>query len=161
MTVEVLPTAEDLDNIAEQVWSAFLQDGHEAVVDSSERDDFPSDLAASIAIVGAFEGHVIVACSREGSLNVASALFEMEPAEVSPDEVGDALGELVNVLGGNVKSMLPAPSTMSLPHVASTTDGHWPGTVELCRTVVEWRDTKFTLILLSSRQVDSLERVVA
>jgi chemotaxis protein CheX len=161
MTEEVLPTAEDLDTIAEQVWSAFLADGHEAVVDSAERGDYPSELAASVAIVGAFEGHVIVSCSQDGSRNVASALFEMPVDEVTGDEVGDALGELANVLGGNVKSMLPAPSTMSLPRIAATENGHWPGTVELCRTVVEWRDNQFTLILLSSRQQDRVERVVA
>jgi len=161
MTDEVLPTSDDLDNIAEQVWSAFLADGHEAVVDGAEPVDLDADLAASVAIVGAFDGHVVVTSSRDGSREVASALFEMSADELSADEVGDALGELANVLGGNVKSMLPAPSTMSLPRIASAAHGHWPGTVELCRTVVAWRGNQFILILLSSRQQDRLERVVA
>jgi chemotaxis protein CheX len=161
MTDEVLPTAGDLDNIAEQVWSAFLADGNEAVVDSSEKTEHEPELAASVAIVGAFDGHVVVTSSQDGSREVASALFELPADELSPDEVGDALGELANVLGGNVKSMLPAPSTMSLPRIAAAAHGHWPGTVELCRTVVAWRGAKFTLILLSSRQQDRLERVVA
>ena len=160
MTDEVLPTADDLDNIAEQVWSAFLADGSEAVVDSAEPVTTPAELAASVAIVGAFDGHVVVMSTRDGSREVASALFELPADELTADEVGDALGELANVLGGNVKSMLPAPSTMSLPRIAVTEHGLWPGTVELCRTVVAWRGSQFTLILLSSRQ-DSLERVVA
>ena len=160
MTDEVLPTADDLENIAEQVWSAFLADGREAVVDGTDPVTAPAELAASVAIVGAFDGHVVVTSTREGSREVASALFEMPADEPSADEIGDALGELANVLGGNVKSMLPAPSTMSLPRIAVAEHGLWPGTVELCRTVVAWRGSQFTLILLSSRQ-DSLERVVA
>jgi chemotaxis protein CheX len=160
MTDEVLPTADDLENIAEQVWSAFLADGSEAVVDGTDPVTAPAELAASVAIVGAFDGHVVVTSTREGSREVASALFEMPADELSADEIGDALGELANVLGGNVKSMLPAPSTMSLPRIAVAEHGLWPGTAELCRTVVAWRGNQFTLILLSSRQ-DSLERVVA
>jgi len=161
MTEKDLPTADDLDTIAEQVWSAFLEGGSQAVVDSSGDAESPSDLAASIAIVGTFEGHVIVGSSDEGSRHVASALFEMPAEEVTADEIGDALGELANVLGGNVKSILPAPSTMSLPQVARAENGRWPGTVELCRTVVSWRGNQFALILLSSRQQDRLERAVA
>ncbi len=104
---------------------------------------------------------MVVTCSKTGSLDVASALFEMPVDEVTQDEVGDALGELVNVLGGNVKSVLPAPSTMSLPRIAAVDQGHWPGTTEVCRTVIEWRGNQFTLMLLSSGQQDRLERVVA
>jgi chemotaxis protein CheX len=157
----VLPTEHDLDSIAEQVWAAFLGDGEEAVVDSAQASPDP-ELAASVAIAGAYEGHVIVSCTRVGSLDVASALFGMSAEELTADEVGDALGELVNVLGGNVKSMLPAPSTMSLPSVAGAEAVHWPATVEVCRTVVDWRGNQFVLILLSGQgKHDRLERVVA
>lgn len=155
-----LPTVEDLHSIAEQVWAAFLTGDDEAIVDSTMAATTPAELAASVAIVGAYDGHVIVACTRDGSRAVASALFEMAPEELTPDEIGDALGELVNVLGGNVKSMLPAPSTMSLPSIAGATTTRWPATVEVCRTAVEWRGNQFVLILLSG-QHDRLEREVA
>ncbi|OLF06895.1 chemotaxis protein CheX [Actinophytocola xanthii] len=155
----VLPTTNDLEDIAGQVWAAFLDDGHEVV--PSEDQQAPFDLSASVAIMGAFEGHVIVQCTTQASRDVASVLFEMPTEEVSEAEIGDALGELANVLGGNLKSMLPGPSTMSLPRVAETTHEHWPSTVEICRTVVTWRDEQFTLLLLSSDQQHRLERDVA
>ncbi|HEU5474238.1 MAG TPA: chemotaxis protein CheX [Actinophytocola sp.] len=150
MSVEVLPTAVDLDGIAEQVWVAFLDGGNELVIHSGQSDD-TSELSASVGIVGAYEGHVVVSCSQEASRDVASALFAMPSEEVTDDEIGDALGELANVLGGNVKSMLPAPSTMSLPTVAGTKQQQWPGTTEVCRTMVTWRGNPFNVTLLVSR----------
>jgi chemotaxis protein CheX len=38
-----------------------------------------------------------------------------DPAD---DEVCDAFGELTNMVAGNIKALLPAPSSISLPTVA-------------------------------------------
>ena len=38
---------------------------------------------------------------------------------VGPDDLVDAFGELANVVGGNVKSLLAAPAVLSLPTVAA------------------------------------------
>jgi chemotaxis protein CheX len=48
----------------------------------------------------------------------AEAMFAAEPGSLSADEVSDALGELTNMIGGNIKSLLPAPSRLSVPSVA-------------------------------------------
>ena len=47
-------------------------------------------------------------------------MFDVEIEEVSPADVLDAVGELVNIVGGNLKGMLPSPTGLSLP---SVTDG--------------------------------------
>ena len=39
MTVDVLPTAVDLDGIAEQVWVAFLDGGNELVIHTGQSSD--------------------------------------------------------------------------------------------------------------------------
>ena len=41
----------------------------------------------------------------------------MEPDEVSQDDLSDVLGELANIVGGNVKAMLPPGAFLSLPQV--------------------------------------------
>ena len=35
------------------------------------------------------------------------------------EDVADALGELANVVGGNVKAVLPGPSVLGLPEVGT------------------------------------------
>lgn len=42
----------------------------------------------------------------------------MESNELSDSDVADALGEFVNIVGGNIKSALPGPIALSLPLVA-------------------------------------------
>jgi chemotaxis protein CheX len=45
-------------------------------------------------------------------------MFEMDEAEVGDGEVADAFGELANIIGGNLKCLLPEPSQLSLPTVS-------------------------------------------
>jgi chemotaxis protein CheX len=44
-------------------------------------------------------------------------MFDLEPEAVTLDETRDALGELTNMMGGNLKALLPGPSRLSLPTV--------------------------------------------
>jgi chemotaxis protein CheX len=49
-------------------------------------------------------------------------MFGVEIYETMPDQVSDALGELTNIISGNIKSLLPEPSSLSLPAVAEGSD---------------------------------------
>jgi chemotaxis protein CheX len=42
-------------------------------------------------------------------------------------ELVDAIGEIANMTGGNVKALLPGPSVLSLPEVAAGTAAAVPG----------------------------------
>ena len=53
-------------------------------------------------------------------------------------EVVDALGEIANMVGGNVKSMLPGPSTLSLPSVVQG-QLSVPGTRMVREVQLSWR----------------------
>ncbi|MCU0705946.1 MAG: chemotaxis protein CheX, partial [Fimbriiglobus sp.] len=45
------------------------------------------------------------------------AFFDTPSAEVTPAELADALGELANMVGGNLKALLPDGCRLSLPSV--------------------------------------------
>ena len=65
----------------------------------------------------------------------------LDAQEVEPDEVADAAGELVNIIGGNLKTLLPTPSKLGLPEVArvpglAAEDGI--GATEECRVDLTW-----------------------
>ena len=49
-------------------------------------------------------------------------MFDIEPAEATNDEIRDALGELTSITGGNLKSLMPGPSQLSIPAVVEGTD---------------------------------------
>jgi chemotaxis protein CheX len=79
-------------------------------------------LTACVQITGAWHGAVTLDCPITLARRVASIMLELPPNEVEPDLVHDALGELVNIIGGNFKSLLPEPTALSLPAVAQGTD---------------------------------------
>lgn len=88
-------------------------------------------LTACVQINGEWQGAVLVQCSVAAASAITRMLLRTE--HVDPAEVRDALGELANMIGGNIKALLPGPSRLSLPAVVEGYDHHVsvPGTVEL------------------------------
>ena len=71
----------------------------------------------SVTVSGAWEGSVLLELSPGMDRLLAAMMFQLEPEMLGDDEVGDAVGELANMIGGSVKSLLPEPSRLSLPTV--------------------------------------------
>lgn len=142
------PSNADLGAITEQVWSAYLDpDGENPLMLDADPVD-ADEVNATVSVSGAWTGHVLLGCTSEAAKQVAAAMFGMLADEVSLDEVGDALGEVANVLGGNIKSLLPQPSTLSLPQVSVSGRSVHPGCLELARVHARWHGEPFTVALL-------------
>ena len=114
---EVPVTSSDIIEITREVWSSFLSLEIEAV-DLASAPLHGGRITGVVSISGAWQGSVVLECAHDHAVAAAEAMFAAEPGSLSADEVGDALGELTNMVGGNVKSLLPAPSTLSIPSVA-------------------------------------------
>lgn len=145
-------TEEDLRVIADQVWSSYLDlDGISPLV-SEPGDRAAADVSASVSLTGAWRGHVVVTCSSAASKNAAAALLGVELDEVTIEDVTDALGELANIIGGNVKSLLPEPSALSLPHVLveDADTARWPSVSEVCELKSTWLDEPVFVSVLES-----------
>jgi hypothetical protein len=65
------------------------------------------------------------------------------PTVVDDEDVADALGELANVLGGNIKSVLPGESRLGLPQIGSAPPR---GRLDDVRSLVgQWRGDFLTI----------------
>ena len=71
------------------------------------------------AVTGAAECLISLEMDYEGARAFASEMFALGPGEASHDEITDVVGELTNMVGGNIKSLLPEPSVLSLPVVGT------------------------------------------
>ena len=129
----------ELVEITERVWDSLF-DVPLVARDPSEPLGRTSGRAISgcVHITGAWDGAVTLHCSEKLAKLVTGAMFEMEPDEAGEDDVRDALGELANMVGGNVKALLPEPCRISLPAVADGADYRLsiPGAYPL--TAVTW-----------------------
>ncbi len=82
----------------------------------------PDYMTGCIQITGAWQGAVTLDCSIGLARQIAAVMFGVEVFETDPDQVSDALGEFTNIISGNIKSLLPEPSSLSLPAVAEGAD---------------------------------------
>jgi len=99
--------------IAQNVWSATLGLELQAVSENVRSVDDPT-LIASVQITGAWQGGVSVHCSCAQARRFAALMFG---AEASASDTRDAMGELTNMVGGNLKGCLTGPAQLSLPTV--------------------------------------------
>ncbi|MGE3166594.1 MAG: chemotaxis protein CheX [Planctomycetota bacterium] len=117
---------QEITRFTESIWSTMLGFMVQAQVGSSERElseVSDHEVVASVAIAGAWNGSVAVVCSENLARRAAGALFEKPFGEVTLEELSDAMGELANMIGGNLKSLLPAPSHLETPWMACTRRG--------------------------------------
>lgn len=96
-----------------------------------------------VTIDGAWQGAVMLSCERQLADRLAGQLFRSGTPSV--EEVRDAMGELTNMLAGNVKALLPGPSRISLPSVAVGGDYDLSVVGTVRRAVVHFRCDGSTL----------------
>jgi chemotaxis protein CheX len=117
MSVEVEVNENDLVEMVEQVWMSYLDpEGLSPLIPTYDESQ-PSEVHSSVSITGSWSGHVVYASSTAAARRAAAAFLATDADEVSQEDLSDVLGELVNIVGGNVKAMLPPGCFLSLPQV--------------------------------------------
>lgn len=116
--MDALFTEEVIAEITSSVWAAFLPDSEPFAM--VEAVPAVRALTGSIHISGTWNGLVSLTCSTAAATLAAASMLGVEVEGVGASDVLDAIGELVNIVGGNVKGLLPPPTDLSLP---SVTDG--------------------------------------
>lgn len=92
---------------------------------------------AWVDISGDVAARTVISTNRGTVAEIARALFMMTAAEqVSPEDLVDAFGEVANVIGGNVKSLIAEAGTLSLPTVADRAPG--AGVELLHHVALDW-----------------------
>ena len=130
---------EELESITADVWNTFV--GEDAVVlpFPSERPNHDADVTSHVRIRGSVAAAVVIACDTASAADLARRMFDLGPdAEAGAEDVADAIGELANIVGGNVKSLAPDAASLTLPEVGT---GELPGDslgVPLCWVDVVW-----------------------
>jgi len=119
---------DDVVAIAADVWACYLGDA-DSLGRSMARIGGVSGYVATIGITGTWNGHVILELSSVAAVRAARAMVATD--DVSSADISDALGELVNMVGGNIKGLVPQPSALGLPLVF-----HGAGVPALGRDVV-------------------------
>ncbi|SDT75826.1 chemotaxis protein CheX [Actinoplanes derwentensis] len=140
MSVEVEVDESDLAEMVEQVWESYLDpEGISPLIQTYDENQ-PSEVHSSVSITGSWTGYVVYASSRAAAQRAAAAFLAMGLEEVSEEDMSDTLGELANIVGGNVKAMLPPGAQLSLPQVvlAPEASARYPNTQRISGVYGLW-----------------------
>jgi chemotaxis protein CheX len=144
-----MPVDEDLWAMVEMVWASYLDPFGENPLVPAAVDAGPVDVTGVVSVSGAWIGRVIVTFSPTASQRATAALLGIDATEVSSADVDDAVGELANIIGGSVKSLMPQPTVLSLPAVRA---GGFPEDVgtTVCQLSGTWLDEPVSVAVLES-----------
>lgn len=110
---------DEVDELAFSIWDTLfdprlaLAPGPDAAIDHA--------VSGVVHVTGSWNGAIMLQLPSELATSLTAAMFQA-PSSPTRDEITDAVGELTNMLAGNIKALLPVPSVISLPAVAFGSD---------------------------------------
>jgi chemotaxis protein CheX len=97
---------------------------------SGRKLEFEQDISAVIGLSGDVRGAVVISMKREFAIKIADTLVGTAHTELD-DDIVDAIGEIVNIIAGNIKQYVPGGEqiVISLPTVVKGREHSfaWPG----------------------------------
>jgi len=138
MDVDYVPDSATLTEIVGDVFTGLFGDEIDRPFEMPFDETLP--VAASVTVSGGWHGRVVFCCSTPFARHAAAEVFGMPLEDVADDEVRDVVGEFANHIGGNVKSFMRGPSTLSLPSASLSGPTPVDGEFEAVRVDMVWRD---------------------
>ncbi len=119
----LMQTEIELDMLERIVKSVFITmlDLTVSANQMTHRPDM-SRLTSFVQMTGDWNGVVLLECSPRQACLFAGRILSMEPPDIVDDGVCDALGELANVIGGNLKCGMSTGVRLSMPTVLDGRD---------------------------------------
>lgn len=135
--------------ITEEVFGAMIdpEPGYLRLWDEGALPTPADPLAAWVDVHGELAGRAAVICETATAHDLARALLRMEPdEEVTPADLVDAFGEVANVVGGNIKALLPSQGSLTLPQVAAAVPPA-PADAPVHELALNWRGHPLAVVV--------------
>jgi len=118
VNVEILPG--ELAQIVNSVFEAMM--GLESGECGSHWFAAEDRITAAVHLAGEWNGALLLECDRGQACRLAGRFLSIDPPGSVDDVVRDVLGELANMIGGNLKSVLTRGIQLSMPAVIDGSD---------------------------------------
>ena len=109
-----------------EVFSTMLGSELEVGEPISDPDPLlPAEVVSLVGLTGAVTGALALQCGREHARDLTARFLGADGQDIeSLDDVRDAVGELVNMIGGSLKTAIGSPQAieLSLPTVVTSHD---------------------------------------
>jgi chemotaxis protein CheX len=108
----------EIAQVTESVFETMLE---VAVRPAMEAAAGRPEFTAAVYYAGAWQGALLLECSSTQAQHWAARFMSLAPP-VPLDDARDGLGELANVIAGNLKPLLPPGVSLSMPSVVQGDD---------------------------------------
>jgi chemotaxis protein CheX len=117
----MIPSEEQVRAVVRNIWSTQL---------GMEIEDLPDPrgatsgetITAAVQISGDFVGGIHLEGSRALIQKAAATMFSLPEDQLTEEDERDVVGELANVVAGNIKALIPGRNVISLPTIVEGTD---------------------------------------
>jgi chemotaxis protein CheX len=110
----------DLVQIVQSVFSAMV--GLEITPSSEPWSPDGNRLTSAVHLSGDWNGVVLLECERHQACAFTARFLSIDTPDVVDDTVRDVLGELANMIGGNLKCVVTQGIALSMPSVVDGGD---------------------------------------
>jgi len=111
---------DDLSSIVQSVFRTMLD--LEAAASQAPWTHTPDTITSAVHFVGEWRGAALVECGALVACQFAARYMGIEMPAAVDDDVRDVMGELANMVAGNLKSLLPRGVELSMPSVVEGND---------------------------------------
>lgn len=110
---------DDMVRVVGDVWETAV--GLPAQPGDTRSDDTGPRVVGTVSIRGTCRADVTLGCHADLARRAAAAFFAVPEADVTQEMIHDAVGELANMTGGQLKALLPEGCTLSPPTTRDAT----------------------------------------
>ena len=104
----------EIQQYNKMVWTTLL--GFDIKPQPGPFDISPEKIVTgSVQVTGKWNGVISIYLPPSLVSRVTETMFSLNSGEATLETQKDAVGELINMIGGNIKAMLPHPCTLSTP----------------------------------------------
>ena len=109
-----------IEEIVQSIFTSML--GMAVTRSATGADECQEIVLGTIHITGPQSVSVVLGVSDPVAKAAAAAMLQIPSDEATDDDKKDVVAELANMVGGNLKSLLPGPLYLSLPTVVAGRD---------------------------------------
>jgi CheY-specific phosphatase CheX len=144
---------QEIVSLTQYIWGATLNLA--AIPAEAARSTMPGGrtLDGVINITGAWAGALVLQVPEPVARRAATVMFDLAEGAATLEDMQDAVGELTNLTGGNVKALLDGQCQLSLPAVVEGRDYsiRVPGSEAVTRVTFDVGGQPFIVSLLTRR----------
>lgn len=147
--------------IANEIFYALIDKVPDTVFEcSDEIDAFKNPIYSWVDSNGEKQIRACLQMEKSTAEDLARSMYTLgETDQVTAEDVKDAFGEIANVIGGNLKSVVEDSGNLTIPRVS--TEAPWISDSPLARLNLNWKG-KFLIVSISdlaSKAEEQGERV--